>query len=153
MAMLRTLVGLAVTGMLINVAMATSYTVGSPNGGWDLTTNLQGWASSQSFSAGDSLGNTHQTMLCLKLRRLTMTPARLVTRFRRILAPTHLRLTRLQLLHHRQLPQLPLHQQQLLQTHHGLPQFPKLPLHQQQLLQVHRMLHQSPLFPHHHLKV
>ncbi|CAL5403509.1 unnamed protein product [Camellia sinensis] len=55
MAMLRTLVGLAVTGMLINVAMATSYTVGSPNGGWDLTTNLQGWASSQSFSAGDSL--------------------------------------------------------------------------------------------------
>ncbi|KAI8005637.1 Uclacyanin 1 [Camellia lanceoleosa] len=55
MAMLRTLVSLAVTGMLINVAMATSYTVGSPNGGWDLTTNLQGWASSQSFSAGDSL--------------------------------------------------------------------------------------------------
>ncbi|CAL5394340.1 unnamed protein product [Camellia sinensis] len=56
MAVVRTLVSLAVTAMLLfSVAMATNYTVGGPNGGWDMSTNIQSWASSQSFSVGDDL--------------------------------------------------------------------------------------------------
>ncbi|GMY09948.1 uclacyanin 1-like [Fagus crenata] len=56
MAMLRsTLMSLAISTMLINLAMATNYTVGGPNGGWDTGTNLQTWASSQSFLVGDNL--------------------------------------------------------------------------------------------------
>ncbi|XP_041003966.1 uclacyanin 1 [Juglans microcarpa x Juglans regia] len=55
MAMLRTLMSLAISGMLIKLAMAASYTVGGLNGGWDTTTNLQTWASSQSFVVGDNL--------------------------------------------------------------------------------------------------
>lgn len=55
MAVLRILVSLAATAMLIQLAMATNYTVGGPNGGWDITTDLQSWASSQSFLVGDNL--------------------------------------------------------------------------------------------------
>ncbi|KAG2717096.1 hypothetical protein I3843_03G158400 [Carya illinoinensis] len=55
MAMLRTLMSLAISGMLIKLAMAGSYTVGGQNGGWDTTTNLQTWASSHSFLVGDNL--------------------------------------------------------------------------------------------------
>jgi hypothetical protein len=53
--MLRTLMSLAISATLINLAMAANYVVGGPNGGWDTTTSLQTWASSQSFSVGDSL--------------------------------------------------------------------------------------------------
>ncbi|KAH7859586.1 hypothetical protein Vadar_002934 [Vaccinium darrowii] len=55
MAMLRTLTGLAVIAVIINAAMATTYTVGSPNGGWDTSTNLAQWAAAQNFTVGDSL--------------------------------------------------------------------------------------------------
>ncbi|RDX77648.1 Uclacyanin 1 [Mucuna pruriens] len=41
--------------ILINLALATNYNVGGPNGGWDTNSNLQSWASSQTFSVGDSL--------------------------------------------------------------------------------------------------
>ncbi|KAE8075758.1 hypothetical protein FH972_014446 [Carpinus fangiana] len=53
--MLRTLMSLAISATLINLAMAANYVVGGPNGGWDTTTSLQTWASSQSFSVGDNL--------------------------------------------------------------------------------------------------
>ncbi|KAL0002932.1 hypothetical protein SO802_016713 [Lithocarpus litseifolius] len=55
MAMLRALMSLAISSMLINLAMAANYTVGGPNGGWDTSTNIQTWASSQSFLVGDNL--------------------------------------------------------------------------------------------------
>uniref|UniRef100_A0A5B7BQX9 Putative uclacyanin-3-like isoform X1 n=1 Tax=Davidia involucrata TaxID=16924 RepID=A0A5B7BQX9_DAVIN len=56
MSMLRTLMmSLAITAMLVELAMAANYTVGGSNGGWDTSTNLQSWASSQSFSVGDNL--------------------------------------------------------------------------------------------------
>ncbi|XP_050250263.1 uclacyanin 1-like [Quercus robur] len=55
MAMLRALMSLAISAMLINLAMAANYTVGGPNGGWDTSTNVQTWASSQSFLVGDNL--------------------------------------------------------------------------------------------------
>ncbi|KAF3950445.1 hypothetical protein CMV_023805 [Castanea mollissima] len=55
MAMLRTLMSLAISAMLINLAMAANYTVGGPNGGWDTSTNIQTWASSQTFLVGDNL--------------------------------------------------------------------------------------------------
>ncbi|XP_059661040.1 uclacyanin 1-like [Cornus florida] len=54
MSILRTLVSLAVIAML-NKAMAANYTVGAPNGGWDTSSDLQTWASSQSFAIGDNL--------------------------------------------------------------------------------------------------
>lgn len=55
MAMLRTLMSLAISAILINLAMAANYTVGGPNGGWDTSTNIQTWASSQTFLVGDNL--------------------------------------------------------------------------------------------------
>ena len=55
MAMLRALMSLAISAILINLAMAANYTVGGPNGGWDTSTNVQTWASSQSFLVGDHL--------------------------------------------------------------------------------------------------
>ncbi|GAV79956.1 Cu_bind_like domain-containing protein [Cephalotus follicularis] len=55
MAMQGTLMSLAVSAFLIKLAIAANYTVGAPGGGWDQTTNLQNWASSQSFSVGDNL--------------------------------------------------------------------------------------------------
>ncbi|KAM7492323.1 hypothetical protein LguiA_035244 [Lonicera macranthoides] len=41
--------------MVIQLALATDYTVGGPTKGWDSVNNLQGWASSQPFSIGDNL--------------------------------------------------------------------------------------------------
>ncbi|KAM7271521.1 hypothetical protein ACFE04_030735 [Oxalis oulophora] len=55
MAMLKTLIGLAFSALLIEIAMATNYTVGSPSGSWDQTTNLATWASSKNFTVGDNL--------------------------------------------------------------------------------------------------
>ncbi|KAK3184314.1 hypothetical protein Dsin_031600 [Dipteronia sinensis] len=56
MAVQRTLICLAATtALLMQLAMAATYTVGGPNGGWDVTTNLQTWATSQSFFVGDNL--------------------------------------------------------------------------------------------------
>ncbi|XP_077242160.1 uclacyanin 1-like [Tasmannia lanceolata] len=55
MATLTTFVGLAILAVLANLATGANIIVGAPNGAWDLTTNLQTWASSQKFSVGDSL--------------------------------------------------------------------------------------------------
>ncbi|KAK6253040.1 hypothetical protein QUC31_014760 [Theobroma cacao] len=55
MAVLRTLVGLAATAMLIQLAMAANYTVGGPSGSWDSSTDLQTWVASQKFVVGDNL--------------------------------------------------------------------------------------------------
>lgn len=59
------LVSLVVVTMLIELAMAASYNVGGPNGGWDSTTDLQTWASSQTFLVGDNLSKllTHTKIL------------------------------------------------------------------------------------------
>ncbi|KAG6767524.1 hypothetical protein POTOM_028730 [Populus tomentosa] len=53
--MVRTITGLALMAMMLRLAMAANYTVGGPNGGWDATTNLQAWASSNNFLVGDNL--------------------------------------------------------------------------------------------------
>ncbi|XP_021297686.1 uclacyanin 1 [Herrania umbratica] len=55
MAVLRTLVGLAATAMLIQLAMAANHTVGGPSGSWDSSTDLQTWVASQKFVVGDNL--------------------------------------------------------------------------------------------------
>ncbi|KAF5454668.1 hypothetical protein F2P56_024315 [Juglans regia] len=55
MAKTRTLISLTISAILIKLAMAANYTVGGQTGGWDTTTNLQSWASSQSFLVGDNL--------------------------------------------------------------------------------------------------
>lgn len=49
---MRILMVFAATAMLVDMVVAVDYTVG-----WDLSTNLSAWASSQSFSVGDNLGN------------------------------------------------------------------------------------------------
>lgn len=41
--------------VLVQVAAAATYTVGGSEGGWDLSTDLQTWASAQTFVPGDSL--------------------------------------------------------------------------------------------------
>ncbi|CAN4103449.1 unnamed protein product [Withania somnifera] len=53
--MLRLLMSLAAIAMLLGPAMATNYTVGSPNGGWDQSTDVQAWAASKTFFVGDNL--------------------------------------------------------------------------------------------------
>ncbi|XP_063948297.1 uclacyanin 1 [Daucus carota subsp. sativus] len=50
-------VTLSVAVMLHNLALATEHTVGD-RGGWDTTSNLQVWASSNIFLAGDGLSFT-----------------------------------------------------------------------------------------------
>ncbi|KAK3445962.1 hypothetical protein EUGRSUZ_A01733 [Eucalyptus grandis] len=55
MATLRSLTCFVIAALLIELAAAASYTVGGPNGGWDTATNVQTWASSQKFLAGDTL--------------------------------------------------------------------------------------------------
>lgn len=55
MANLRTLVSFLAIALLMELAMAANYSVGAPNGGWDLQTPIQAWANSQNFSVGDSL--------------------------------------------------------------------------------------------------
>lgn len=57
--MLRTLVGLAATAMLIQLAMAANYTVGGPSGSWDSSTDLQTWVASQKFVVGDNLSKLY----------------------------------------------------------------------------------------------
>ncbi|KAF3622607.1 putative cysteine-rich repeat secretory protein 38-like [Capsicum annuum] len=55
MAMLRMLMSLAAIAMLVGSAIATNYTVGGPNGGWDQSTDVQAWAASKTFYVGDKL--------------------------------------------------------------------------------------------------
>ncbi|XP_060190957.1 uclacyanin 1-like [Lycium barbarum] len=55
MAMIRILMSLAAIAMLLGCVMATDYTVGGPNGGWDQTSDLQAWAASKTFFVGDNL--------------------------------------------------------------------------------------------------
>ncbi|KAL8228454.1 hypothetical protein R6Q57_016038 [Mikania cordata] len=50
---MRMLTGFAAAVMLLQVVAAVNHTVGAPNGGWDLTTDLSSWASSQTFTVGD----------------------------------------------------------------------------------------------------
>nr|GLL22980.1 uclacyanin 1-like isoform X1 [Ipomoea trifida] len=61
--MLRTLMmSLAAISMVVGSAMAANHTVGGPNGGWDTSTNLQSWASSETFTVGDNLIFTYSPM-------------------------------------------------------------------------------------------
>ncbi|KAI9075312.1 hypothetical protein K1719_042717 [Acacia pycnantha] len=55
MATLETFIRVSFVAMLIEIAVAANHIVGGPNGGWDTSTNLQAWASSQKFSVGDKL--------------------------------------------------------------------------------------------------
>ncbi|XP_068639302.1 uclacyanin 1 [Aristolochia californica] len=52
---LRTVITLTALAMLVEFAVAANITVGGPNGGWDQSTILQSWASSQTFKVGDNL--------------------------------------------------------------------------------------------------
>lgn len=58
----RTLMSFVIMTMLIELAMAATYTVGGPNGGWDATTDLQTWVSSQTFLVGDNLSKLFSTL-------------------------------------------------------------------------------------------
>ncbi|CAH1425127.1 unnamed protein product [Lactuca virosa] len=61
-----TLMGFVAIAMLLELAMAVDHTVGAPSGGWDVSTNLQTWASSQTFVVGDNLvfqyGSSHDVL-------------------------------------------------------------------------------------------
>ncbi|XP_019192946.1 PREDICTED: uclacyanin 1-like isoform X1 [Ipomoea nil] len=61
--MVRTLMmSVALISMVVGSAMAANHTVGGPNGGWDTSTNLQSWASSETFMVGDNLIFTYSPM-------------------------------------------------------------------------------------------
>ncbi|XP_004287916.1 PREDICTED: blue copper protein [Fragaria vesca subsp. vesca] len=49
------LMSFVMMNVLVELAAAATYTVGGPNGGWDASTDLQTWASSQTFLVGDNL--------------------------------------------------------------------------------------------------
>ncbi|XP_057457978.1 uclacyanin 1-like [Lotus japonicus] len=55
MGVLQVIIRLSLVATLIKLAMATDHIVGGPNGGWDATSNLQSWGTSQQFSVGDNL--------------------------------------------------------------------------------------------------
>ncbi|XP_078436637.1 blue copper protein 1b-like [Wolffia australiana] len=48
---------LASMALLLEYAFAATIVVGAPNGSWDLRTDYRSWASSQTFSVGDTLGS------------------------------------------------------------------------------------------------
>ncbi|KAK8698660.1 hypothetical protein V6N13_114771 [Hibiscus sabdariffa] len=55
MAILKTLVSLAATAMVVQLAMSATHSVGGANGGWDTSTDVETWVASQKFSVGDNL--------------------------------------------------------------------------------------------------
>ncbi|XP_065025620.1 uclacyanin 1-like [Musa acuminata AAA Group] len=55
MAATRAVAAIVTVAALLHVAIATRYTVGGPNGGWNTITDLQAWASTKRFAPGDSL--------------------------------------------------------------------------------------------------
>ncbi|XP_047940841.1 uclacyanin 1-like [Salvia hispanica] len=56
MKMMKTILSLVVmAAALMGTAAAVNYTVGSPDGGWDQSTNLQTWPTSLTFVEGDNL--------------------------------------------------------------------------------------------------
>lgn len=58
MDVLETITRVTFLAILINLAMATNIIVGGPNGGWDATSDLKSWATSQKISVGDSLSKS-----------------------------------------------------------------------------------------------
>ncbi|CAL9135878.1 unnamed protein product [Musa textilis] len=55
MAATRAVTAIVMVAGLLHIAIATRYTVGGPNGGWNTITDLQAWASTKRFAPGDSL--------------------------------------------------------------------------------------------------
>ncbi|GMJ06379.1 hypothetical protein HRI_004307100 [Hibiscus trionum] len=55
MAVQRTFLCLVAMAVFVELAAAANYTVGGTNGGWDTSTDLQSWVSSQTFAVGDNL--------------------------------------------------------------------------------------------------
>ncbi|KAJ9549308.1 hypothetical protein OSB04_021851 [Centaurea solstitialis] len=53
--MMKILTSIVATTMLVGLALAVDHDVGSPSGGWDTSTDLGSWASSQTFSVGDNI--------------------------------------------------------------------------------------------------
>ncbi|XP_078437392.1 uclacyanin 1-like [Wolffia australiana] len=52
---IKALTTLAMMALFLEYAFAATIVVGAPNGGWDLRTDYTSWASSQTFSVGDTL--------------------------------------------------------------------------------------------------
>ncbi|KAJ3688716.1 hypothetical protein LUZ61_017880 [Rhynchospora tenuis] len=57
--MVKILLAFAAVVAIAEVAMAATYTVGAPNGAWDLQTNLSQWAESNTFHPGDTITFTY----------------------------------------------------------------------------------------------
>ncbi|XP_078176150.1 mavicyanin-like [Carex rostrata] len=53
--MAKILLAVAAVVAVVELAMATNYTVGAPSGSWNLQTNLTQWAESNTFHVGDVL--------------------------------------------------------------------------------------------------
>ncbi|KAL4569774.1 hypothetical protein LXL04_025417 [Taraxacum kok-saghyz] len=57
--MTKILMSIVAATMLIELALAVDHSVGAPNGGWDTSTDLSSWASSQTFTVGDNIVFTY----------------------------------------------------------------------------------------------
>jgi hypothetical protein len=66
MGVLEIILRVSFVAMFIKLAMATNHIVGGPNGGWDTSSDLQSWASSQQFSVGDNLSKSLDQFLTNK---------------------------------------------------------------------------------------
>lgn len=55
MGLLIKFVGLLATVLLLHTSLAENIVVGAPNGGWDMSTDLNSWVSSRNFFTGDTL--------------------------------------------------------------------------------------------------
>jgi hypothetical protein len=66
MGVLEIILRVSFVAMFIKLAMATNHIVGGPNGGWDTSSDLQSWASSQQFSVGDILSKSLDQFLTNK---------------------------------------------------------------------------------------
>ena len=56
--MMRIVTSIVATMMLVGLVLAVDHDVGSPNGGWDTSTDLGSWASSKTFAVGDNIGKS-----------------------------------------------------------------------------------------------
>ena len=69
----KVIVVIIITSLLFRcVSAATNHSVGGASG-WDLTSNIEGWAAETSFFVGDALGiyHLHYTFACILLMRFS----------------------------------------------------------------------------------
>lgn len=66
---------------IADLAMAASYTVGSPSGSWDLQTNLTQWAESNTFHVGDVLSKLFSSTILNEISKFYSVHKKSIVKF------------------------------------------------------------------------